>query len=253
MERAKEKLARSRLGCGARAWQRAVPNEANARKQAKRRQRLSEEFRPGYHLYDGRRTPHPPQPGVSGWELAERWEEAREKAGGLVSTDWHRDPYKTHGEEYTRRCVQWLNHDDEQKRMSALYSLHTFLSPLLADRDDENTRTRIDAVLAPPSEHSGAIAAHLRRCLIDNNSTTGRAVEEKLTAVMVAGLMGLWSPQSVGESGLLAALTGLATDPFTGDSARQELEAQARRQRRTHGVDHEDLRAACVSNRPSRW
>jgi hypothetical protein len=132
----------------------------------------------------------------------------------------------------------------EQKRMSALYSLHTFLSPLPADRDDENTRTRIDAVLAPPSEHSGAIAAHLRRCLIDNNSTTGRAVEEKLTAVMVAGLMGLWSPQSVGESGLLAALTGLATDPFTGDSARQEVEAQARRQRRTHGVDHEDLRAA---------
>jgi hypothetical protein len=42
---------------------------------------------------------------VSAWELAERWEMAREKAGGLVPTDWHSD-------DDARRCVQWLNHDE---------------------------------------------------------------------------------------------------------------------------------------------
>jgi hypothetical protein len=42
---------------------------------------------------------------VPTWELAERWEVAREKAGGLVPTDWHSD-------DDARRCVQWLNHDE---------------------------------------------------------------------------------------------------------------------------------------------
>jgi hypothetical protein len=131
--------------------------------------------------------------------------------------------------------------------MSALHSLHAFLSPQPADRDDDNARRRIDAVLSPHSDHSAPIAAHLRRCLVAASTTTTaagghhRSVEEKLVAVMVVGRMGLWCPQTVGaesSSGLLAALTDLATaGPATGDEDCPRRAAAGR-------VDHEDLRAA---------
>jgi hypothetical protein len=130
--------------------------------------------------------------------------------------------------------------------MSALHSLHAFLSPQPADREDDNARRRIDAILSPHSDHSAPIAAHLRRCLVAASTTTTaagghhRSVEEKLVAVMVAGRMSLWCPQTVGSEGkLLAALTDLATaGPATGD------EDCPRRAATSAALDHEDLRAA---------
>jgi hypothetical protein len=131
--------------------------------------------------------------------------------------------------------------------MSALHSLHAFLSPQPADREDDNARRRIDAVLSPHSDHSAPIAAHLRRCLVSASTTTAagghhRSVEEKLVAVMVAGRMGLWCPQTVGSegsSGLLAALIDLATaGPATsGEDCLRRAATYA-------ALDHEDLRTA---------
>lgn len=132
--------------------------------------------------------------------------------------------------------------------MSALHSLYAFLSPQPADREDYNARRRIDAVLSPHSDHSAPIAAHLRRCLVAASTTTTaagghhRSVQEKLVAVMVAGRMGLWCPQTVGSegsSGLLAALTDLATaGPATGNEHCPPRTATCA------ALDHEDLRAA---------
>jgi hypothetical protein len=123
--------------------------------------------------------------------------------------------------------------------------LHEFLSPLPADRQDEDKRTHVDVLL---SNHASAISAHLRRTL--EAAEHERSIEEKAVAVMVAGLVGTWSHESLEalrESKLLTQLVAIASAKSA--SGDDDDQATGRSRARAGSVSHsklsfDELRAA---------
>lgn len=132
--------------------------------------------------------------------------------------------------------------------MSALHSLHAFLSPAIdAEFGVELCRDGVDRLIAA---HADDIAGHLRRSLAAAAAASSRCVEERLLAVMVAGLVLLWSKEScaiVREKLLdvLARHTRVGRTDDDDDSDGDDSQAEPERVRGHHDViNADDLRAA---------
>jgi hypothetical protein len=131
--------------------------------------------------------------------------------------------------------------------MSALHSLHTFLSPAVdAEFGVELCRDGVDRLIAA---HADDIAGHLRRSLAAAASASSRCVEERLLAVMVAGLVLLWSKEScaIVREKLLDVLARHTLVGGTDDDG-DDSQAEPERVGGHHDVvNSDDLRAAVRS------
>ncbi|ELR15864.1 uncharacterized protein ACA1_187610 [Acanthamoeba castellanii str. Neff] len=180
-------------------------------KAAQRREELQQAYRREYdrgavYLPPVLEPPKPPAPTEQ--EVGEEWRAAREEVAGLLPADWGSD----HADR-VQWCLGWLAHTDKRRRMSALHSLHAFLSPA-----------------------------------VDAEFGVELCVEERLLAVMVAGLVLLWSKEScaiVREK----LLDVLARHTLVGGTDDDDGDGQAEPERvggHHDVVNSDDLRAAAV-------